>query len=112
MKRHIFIRGLFISICSLAILSLIIFLYTVNHANVPQFWTELISYGLSILTPVLSFLLGEIRAKDEAEITFADRVEQIINRMESFERNNRGVPNGGSSYQSNSSSTHILHQYI
>ena len=106
--RHILIRVLFIFTCSLAILSLIIFLYTVNHQNVSQFWTELISYGLSVLTPILSFLLGDIRAKDRAEINFADNIDEkidsVISRIiEGFEKSNRGIPNASSSSRSDDS---------
>jgi hypothetical protein len=97
LRKHISVRVLFIAICLLAILSSIIFLHKVNYQNAPQFWTELISYILSsILTPFLSYLI--VREKDKAEISFADRLEQIISQMERFEKSNRGVPNEGSPY--------------
>jgi hypothetical protein len=109
--RHIVIRILSIAICFLAIISLIIFLYTLNHQNISQFWTELISYGLSILTPFLCFLLGDSCAKDKAEINFADRIDQIFSKIEDFEKNSRGLPNRFSSHRSDISSENSSNPY-
>lgn len=98
-------RALSISICLLAIISLIIFLYSVNSQNTSTFWTEIIAYGLSLVTPTLTFFLADIRAKDRQEISLADMVELIVNRIDNLENNSRDTSTKMSSRQYGHSST-------
>jgi len=97
LEKRTLIRFLFILICSSVIASLFVFLYTVNSQNVSQFWTELISYGLSVLTPILTFLLADIRVKDKADIDVADKVEKIFSKLEALEQRSSTKP--GESYK-------------